>query len=59
MPRQVWALTPADASFLIDHATMLRGRWESRLTVAVVQDGGITVGLLRMDGTKLGERSGC
>jgi uncharacterized protein GlcG (DUF336 family) len=53
MPRKIWALTQSDASFLIDHATKAAQEQGIAVTVAVVEHAGITVGLLRMDGTKL------
>ena len=53
MPRQMWTLTQADASFLIDHATKAAKEIGIAVTVAIVEHAGITVGLLRMDGTKL------
>lgn len=52
MPRQVWTLTQADTSFLIDYAVKAAKDLGIGITVAVVDDGGLTVGLLRMDGTK-------
>ncbi len=53
MPRQMWTLTQADASFLIDHAMKAAREMKVAITVAIVEGGGTTVGLLRMDGTKL------
>src|SRR5579864_508635 len=53
MPRQVWTLTQADTSFLIDHSIKVAKEMGVAITVAIVDDGGYTIGLLRMDGAKL------
>jgi len=53
MPRQIWTLTQEDASFLVDHSVKTAAKMGVAITVAVVEAGGVTVGLLRMDDTKL------
>jgi uncharacterized protein GlcG (DUF336 family) len=53
MPRQMWTLTQADASFLVDHSIKTAAEMGVAVTVAVVEASGVTVGLLRMDDTKL------
>lgn len=53
MPRQTWTLTQADASFLIDHSVKAAKEMGVAVTVVVVEGGGHTIGLLRMDGAKL------
>jgi uncharacterized protein GlcG (DUF336 family) len=49
----MWALTQADASFLIDHSINAAKEMGVAVTVAIVEGGGHTIGLLRMDGAKL------
>jgi len=53
MPRQMWTLTQADASFLIDHSINAARGLGVAVTVVIVEGGGNTVGLLRMDDAKL------
>jgi uncharacterized protein GlcG (DUF336 family) len=53
MPRQIWTLTQADASFLIDHAISGAKAIGVAVSVAIVEGGGSTIGSLRMDGAKL------
>jgi uncharacterized protein GlcG (DUF336 family) len=53
MPRQIWTLTQVDASFLIDHSINAAKRMGVAVTIVIVEGGGNTVGLLRMDGAKL------
>jgi uncharacterized protein GlcG (DUF336 family) len=53
MPRQMWTLTQADTSFLIDHSIKAARAMGVAVTVAIVDAGGNTVGLLRMDDAKL------
>ena len=53
MPRQIWTLTQADASFLIDHAIDGAKAIGVAISVVIVEGGGSTIGLLRMDGAKL------
>jgi uncharacterized protein GlcG (DUF336 family) len=53
MPRQMWTLTQADASFLIDHSIKAARAMGVAVTVVIVEGGGNTVGLLRMDDAKL------
>jgi uncharacterized protein GlcG (DUF336 family) len=53
MPRQLWTLTQSDASFLVDHSIRTAADMGVAVTVAVVEAGGVTVALLRMDNTKL------
>jgi uncharacterized protein GlcG (DUF336 family) len=52
MPRQIWTLTQADASFLIDHAINGATAIGVAVSVVIVEGGGNTIGLLRMDGAK-------
>jgi uncharacterized protein GlcG (DUF336 family) len=49
----MWTLTQGDASFLIDHAITAAKALGIAVTVVIVEGGGSTVGLLRMDGAKL------
>jgi uncharacterized protein GlcG (DUF336 family) len=53
MPRQMWTLTQADTSFLIDHTIKAARGMGVTVTVVIVEGGGNTVGLLRMDDAKL------
>ena len=53
MPRQVWTLTQADASFLIDHSIKAARGMGIAVTVVIVEGGGHIIGLLRMDDAKL------
>jgi uncharacterized protein GlcG (DUF336 family) len=53
MPRQMWTLTQADASFLIDQSIKAARAMGVAVTVVIVEGGGNTVGLLRMDDAKL------
>ena len=53
MPRQIWTLTQADTSFLIDHVITAAREMGIAVSVVVVEGGGSTIGLLRMDGAKL------
>lgn len=53
MPRQVWTLTQADAGFLIEHSMKAAKEMGVAITIAVVEGGGYTIGLIRMDGAKL------
>lgn len=53
MPRRMWTLTQSDASFLVDHSIRTAAEMGVAVTVAVVEAGGVTVALLRMDDTKL------
>jgi uncharacterized protein GlcG (DUF336 family) len=53
MPRQIWTLTQADASFLIDHAIDGARAIGVAVSVVIVEGGGSTIGLLRMDAAKL------
>ena len=50
MPRQMWTLTQADTNFLIDHT--IKAARGMGVTVVIVEGGGNTVGLLRMDDAK-------
>ena len=42
MPRQLWALTQSDASFLVDHSIRPAADMGVAVTVAVVEAGGGT-----------------
>jgi uncharacterized protein GlcG (DUF336 family) len=53
MPRQIWTLTQADASFLIDHVINGAKAIGVAVSVVIVEGGGSTIGLLRMDAAKL------
>jgi uncharacterized protein GlcG (DUF336 family) len=53
MPRPMWTLTQADASFLIDHSIQAAKGMGVTVTVVIVEGGGNTIGLLRMDDAKL------
>jgi uncharacterized protein GlcG (DUF336 family) len=53
MPRQIWTLTQADASFLVDDAISGAKAIGVAVSVAIVEGGGSTIGSLRMDGAKL------
>ena len=52
MPRQIWTLTQADVSFLIDHAINGAKAIGVAISVVIVEGGGSTIGLLRMDAAK-------
>ncbi|MDB5860792.1 MAG: hypothetical protein JWQ76_4481 [Ramlibacter sp.] len=53
MPRLMWTLTRSDASFLVEHSTSMAEEMGVAVTVAVVDAGGTTVAVLRMDDAKL------
>ena len=53
MPRQIWALSEADASFLVDHSIKAARSMGVAVTVAIVEGSGNTVALLRMEDAKL------
>ena len=52
MPRQTWALTQEDVTFLIDFSIQIAGQLGVAVAVAVVDAGGAMLGLLRMDNAK-------
>ena len=52
MPKQTWALTEADAAFLIQSATQSAREAGLAVSVAIVESGGNLIGLTRMDGAK-------
>lgn len=53
MPEQIWALTQADATSLIESVVTSARDSGLAVSVAVVEPGGNLIGLTRMDGAKM------
>jgi uncharacterized protein GlcG (DUF336 family) len=53
MPTQTWSLTEGDIRAIVEAGVARASELKIAVTVAVVEAGGSTVGLLRMDGAKM------